>query len=113
MTNITKKHDEQALHQPDGVRDKVYSYFRGRKLQSCYMITIRTTDLPEDQQYHDPGTTKLVTTRKVVFFHSRIHKNPVTSPTFSWSGTWSDQDILKDSDLLKWVYDKYGNVWAL
>lgn len=47
-----------------------------------------------------------------VEFHSRIHINPVTWPSFCWSTGFTDQQILKDHNLITWVIKRYGaDIW--
>lgn len=92
--------------------DNVYSYLNGKRLQPWYRVAIREIHLAEKDYYHTPGTTQLVTSRKVVLFHSRIHETKVSSPTIGWAGTFTDAQILKDNDLLGWVSRKFGDVFA-
>lgn len=47
---------------------------------------------------------------KTVAFLSRIHVNKRVECKFSWSSKFSDSQILRGCDLLKWVSDKYGEV---
>lgn len=90
------------------MRQETYKWLGGRPLQSFYSVTIETHDLPEDQQYYAPGTTQWVTTHKEVVFNSRIHVNKEKRFTFSFSGQFTDQDILRDSHLLTKIYEAYG-----
>lgn len=94
------------------MQTREYKFFHGRPLQDWYTLKIEEHELPEDQQYHAPGTSQLVKTRKEAVFLSRIHERKEFRPTFSWSGTFSDGKILNDSDLLRVIHQAYGDVWA-
>lgn len=89
-----------------------YSHISGQPLQDWYKVRIETHDLPEDQQYHAPGTAILVTTRKQVIFCSRIHENKEVAFPITYSGQFTDADILKDPEFISWVLKCYGSVWA-
>lgn len=47
---------------------------------------------------------------KSVTFVSRISVNRRVDPSFCWSSKFSDYQILSDSNLLKWVAQRYGEV---
>lgn len=71
-----------------------YKHLNNRQLQSWYIVEIE-----------QKGSSKFV------HFHSKLHISKITSPTFSWSVSFTDNQILEDKDLISWVINKYGNVW--
>jgi hypothetical protein len=91
------------------MRQETYKYLKGRQLQKWFSITIETYDLPEEEQRHTPGTTYLITQRKKVVFNTLIHVNRHMRLNLSFSGSFSDQEILLDKDLLRIIHKTYGS----
>lgn len=48
---------------------------------------------------------------KYVYFYSKIHVNRVVEMPVCYSTKFTDQEILKDRDLVTQVINRYGNVW--
>lgn len=86
-----------------------YDFYRGRRLQDWYHIEIVTITLPAEQQDFEQGTTIWVSTKKVAYFCSRIHVNKRSKiGADSYSGLFTDQEILNCNYLSTSINQKYG-----
>lgn len=70
-------------------------------------FTIEIEEVP-CEGYHAPGTTRWIETSKNVYFCSRIHVNKRVKLTFSFSGEFSDFDILHDHNVMTKFIQMYG-----
>lgn len=72
-----------------------YDFYKGRRLQDWYHLEVVTITLPEEQQHFEQGTSIWVSTRKEIFFCSRIHENKrFKIGADSYSGLFTDQEVL-------------------
>lgn len=70
-----------------------YNRFMNMPLQDWYQIEIDELD----------GS-------KHVTFHSRIHVKKANRCPFCWGISFTDAEILQDTDLGTWIYKSYGDV---
>lgn len=69
-----------------------YNHLAGKQLQDWYSIRIE----------RDGESVEIV-------FCSRIHVNKEVKASFSFDHSFTDGQILRDSTLITWVYNRYGS----
>lgn len=90
---------------------KSYKTLGGKALQDYFAVEIETRDLPEKDCHYEIGVHPLtwITTSKHVFFTSRIHVQKRVELTFSFSGIFTDYEILHDHNVMTKFLQMYGN----